>query len=113
MTHEYKQTLARKIRTLRKKHRLTQEKFAERIQVHPSYIGPMEKGFKVPSVQILDRIAEAFEIPLYELFIPNEEERAAGLYINKLSRILNRMDTDEQEFVLNVARNAYKTFKRN
>jgi DNA-binding XRE family transcriptional regulator len=46
---------------------LTQEKLAERIDINPVYMGQIERGFRVPTVDVLLRIAKALKVRLRDI----------------------------------------------
>lgn len=60
--------LSKKIRKRRKELDITQENLAEKIGVSRVYIGYLEQGRNVPSLEILEKIAKALKIKLSELF---------------------------------------------
>ena len=60
--------LGRNISRLRKKKSLSQEKLAEAVDIHASYIGQIERGMKYPSLKVLFKIADSLEVKITELF---------------------------------------------
>lgn len=66
--------LGEKIRGLRKKREVTQEKFAEYLGVTPQAVSRWESGICYPDVELLPAIANFFSVTLDELF---EAEKAA------------------------------------
>jgi transcriptional regulator with XRE-family HTH domain len=58
-TPELRHALARKIRELRLKKGITQERLAFLAGLHPTYISMLENGRKSPTVDALERIARA------------------------------------------------------
>jgi transcriptional regulator with XRE-family HTH domain len=46
---------------------LTQEKLAERIDINPVYMGQIERGYRVPTVDVLLRIARALKVHLRDI----------------------------------------------
>jgi XRE family transcriptional regulator, regulator of sulfur utilization len=55
------------IRRFRKHAGLTQEKLAEKADLHPVYVGELERGEETASVDALVRVARALGIKLREL----------------------------------------------
>ena len=55
------------IRKHRKQAGLTQERLAERIDINPVYMGQIERGYRVPTVDVLLRIARALKVHLRDL----------------------------------------------
>ncbi len=56
-----------KIRIERTKRKLSQEKLSELSDISKTYIGSIERGESVPTIDILNKIAIAFEMELKEL----------------------------------------------
>ena len=56
------------IRRSRKAAKLTQEALAEKVHLNPKYIGEIERGEKIISIEALMRIAETVKVPLSEFF---------------------------------------------
>ena len=69
--------LGKRIRELRKARLLTQEELAELADLHPTYIGGIERGEKNPSIQSLLKIAEGLEVDIKDLISP-VSGKAAG-----------------------------------
>lgn len=53
----------------RKKARLSQEALAEKADIHPNYVGRIERGECSPNIQILIRIAKALGIHPHKFFL--------------------------------------------
>ena len=53
---------------IREKKNLTQQKLADKVGIHLSYIGNIEIGAKQPSLETLFRIAEELEVKVSDLF---------------------------------------------
>lgn len=67
-----------KIKELRKTHNLTYAEFGSKTGVSGSYISQIEKNKRKPSLEILSRIVDAFDISLAELLNEKEEEFNIG-----------------------------------
>ncbi|MBI2263592.1 MAG: helix-turn-helix transcriptional regulator [Armatimonadetes bacterium] len=101
--------ISKKIRKLRSTLHLSQEAFAEKIGVHPSYIGPIEKGIKVPSLSTLERISKVFGVPMYHFFI-EEVTSEPSVYVYELNHLLTGRTATEQELFLRIIRDILGTF---
>ena len=66
-----RRTLAKKIKLLRFSRGWSQETLAELCGFHRSYIANIESGKHNVSLDNLERIAEAFEVPIAELLNPD------------------------------------------
>ena len=53
--------LGRRIRTLRQKQQLTQERLAEAIDMSPSFLGHIERGTRVASLETLVKICNVLD----------------------------------------------------
>lgn len=69
--------VGRRIRYYRKRKNLSQEKLAELCNLHPTYIGQVERGEKNASLESICRISEGLGVSLERLFehLSREEER--------------------------------------
>ena len=71
--------MARNLRRLRVAQGISQEKLAVDAAVDRSYLGGLERQAENPTVDLLDRIADALSVPMAALFTPpgaGEEEPA-------------------------------------
>jgi transcriptional regulator with XRE-family HTH domain len=59
--------LGSRIRHFREAVHLTQEELSERAMLHPTYVGYIERGQRLPSLRALERLAKALSIPLATL----------------------------------------------
>lgn len=57
-----------KVRELRLKQNISQEKLAEKANVHRTYIGMIERAEKNITLINIDKIANALEVNIYDLF---------------------------------------------
>lgn len=102
--------IGRKINEIRHRSHLTQVEFAEAIDVHPSYIGPIEKGRKCPSFHTLLRIAQQFQIPVYEFFLDLDEGVDEPLL--ELNLLLSSHPEAERQMVLDLARSLLRNLEK-
>jgi len=64
---KYRKVLGENIRTHRRNLKWSQEKLAEKADLHPNYIGDIERGEENISVDALRRIATALKVQLSDL----------------------------------------------
>jgi transcriptional regulator with XRE-family HTH domain len=70
-----KKLIGARIKELRRKAGLTQEELAERVGLDSRHLSRLEVGRHFPSLQSLERIAAALDVPLAEFFqFPGEED---------------------------------------
>ena len=53
----------------RKKADLSQEELAEKADIHPNYVGRIERGECTPTLTILLKVAKALDVRLYKIFL--------------------------------------------
>ena len=66
--NEYLKLFAQRVRALREKQGLTQEKLAERSDLHRTYIGMVERLERNPSLVCIHKIAKGLGVHITELF---------------------------------------------
>ena len=59
--------LGQRIRYYRRQHKLSQERLAELSDLHPTYIGQIERGEKNATIESIYKISIALDIPMSKL----------------------------------------------
>lgn len=67
VTQKNRKLLGDGIRKHRKLMGLTQEKLAEKVDINPVYFGQIERGYRVPTVDVLLKIANALNVRLRDI----------------------------------------------
>ena len=107
--------LPSRIRTFRNSMAMTQERFAEEVDVHATYISRIESGKKLPTLIIVCKIADVLGIDIYELLIDEAEANSYDHKRRRLVTILNESrpsDIDTYSTLLNALHKKYKKRKR-
>ena len=65
---EISKLIGQRIRNYRTQQKLSQEKLAELSGCHPTYIGQVERGEKNATLESIEKIASALNLPLAQLF---------------------------------------------
>lgn len=60
--------IGQRIRNYRTQQGLSQEKLAELSGCHPTYIGQIERGEKNATIESIEKISNALDVPLSKLF---------------------------------------------
>ena len=68
MAKNLQSELGKRIRTLRKEKKWSQEELAAECNLHWTYIGQVERGERNPTLQSIQVISEAFGLKISELF---------------------------------------------
>ena len=109
-----------RLREMREAKNLSQGDVEKRTGLLRCYISRVENGHTVPAVETLEKLARAFEVPLYQLFYegkevpqvpsllkrnPSEEggwgsTGTDARYLNKLRRLLGKSNENDRKLVL-------------
>lgn len=84
------ESVGNRIRELRKAKGWTQEQLAEAAGLHYSYIGGVERGDRNISLETLEKIVGAFEVPAVELFNFEEDTEHRKVYDEHMTLIAAR-----------------------
>lgn len=101
-----KDTVAHKIRTLRKKANLTQYQLAERASLSEETIGAIERGKFSPKLETLQKIASAFHLSLHQ-FVQSEEKKSPSALdenVEKIDSLLRVRSLEDLEMVEHMLR---------
>jgi transcriptional regulator with XRE-family HTH domain len=112
-----------RLRELREEKKLSQGDIEKRTGLLRCYISRVENGHTVPAIETLEKMARAFEVPLYQLFYEGEEppnvpalfkkkssdEGAWGSvgknarFLNKLRQALAKSNEEDRKIILLMA----------
>ena len=112
-----------RLRAMREEKKLSQGDIEKRTGLLRCYVSRVENGHTVPAVETLEKLARAFEVPLYQLFYEGEEppkvpallkqkssdEGAWGnygkdaRYLRKLRQALGKSNEDNRKIILLMA----------
>ena len=92
-----------RIRKTRKQEGLSIENFALRCDIHPSYVGHIERGMQNPTLSTLERISQGLRISMEDLFkdidTPINVENAA---IRHLSQVISELSPEQAQQLLQI-----------
>ena len=102
--------IGKRIKEVRIKLDLTQEELADKAELHPSYIGQVERGSKKVSIQTLDKITRALNIPLKSIydFSENPCMTEKDLLVAELFGILKNKNIKDRKFLIDIMRRISK-----
>ena len=111
--------IGEKLKALRAQKNLSQGDIQKRTGLLRCYISRIENGHTVPSVDTLEKMARALEIPMYRLFtddnrvkkpnIPTERARSRAVIskqdreLRTLAKLLPRMNEKDRGILLHMA----------
>jgi len=112
-----------RLRAMRVEKKLSQGDIEKRTGLLRCYISRVENGHTVPAVETLEKMARAFEVPVYQLFYDGEEPPALpnllkrkssaesewgssgkdARYLSKLRRVLGKANEQDRKLVMQMA----------
>jgi len=90
--------LGLKIKELRKKRKISQEKFSEMIELNPRQVVRIENGESFPTADNLEKIAAALDVTVQDLFY-NEAYIPDEMLKDKICAGLNNMGSRELRLI--------------
>lgn len=104
-------TIGRQIRKRRAELGLTQEKLAERCDLSLSYMGAVERGDKIPSLETFIRIANALEVSSDRL-LSGVLLVGGHIVASELYEAMKELPGQEQRRILNVVQTMVSDSRR-
>ena len=115
--------LSDRLRQLRKEKKFSQGDIEKKSGLLRCYISRVENGHTVPAIETLEKLAQALEVPIYQLFydsqgppkLPNYLKRKASdnapwgstrkgeIYLHKLIRYLRKASDSDRQLLLVLA----------
>jgi len=123
--------IADRLRRFRQAKSLSQGDIEKRTGLLRCYISRVENGVTVPSIETLEKITCALEIPLYQLFYTDEEQprldplpppdgerdwtygRASRSYLARLTHALAAMSENDRSLLLHMAGGMVRMHRHN
>jgi transcriptional regulator with XRE-family HTH domain len=107
------------LRSLREEKGLSQGDIEKRTSLLRCYISRVENGHTVPSVMTLEKVAQALEIPLYQIFYGHEDSPGAKeslggrsgkeeRFLRKIRGAMSQMNERDRRLLLGLARKLAK-----
>lgn len=95
--------IGRRIQALRKQRRMSQEELALLSDIHPAYLGRVERGEKCPTVQTLFKISQGLKVPLPQLMdIDAPLEHTNLEAIERIKNALSGLDAEEAVMIAEI-----------
>lgn len=95
-------TVGKRLRAYRASLGFSQEKLAEKAGLHPTYIGQVERGEKNLTIESLEKITKALEIPMADVFEKIEDRRDESNFSMKAYDLLSHKSMAEREKFYNI-----------
>jgi transcriptional regulator with XRE-family HTH domain len=91
--------LGERIKEIRKAKGLTQEQLAELVDIEQKHVSRIELGKNAPTIDRLEMIAEALNVPMASFFDSGNQEANAAKAV-KLERMVRELDEDYRRIIL-------------
>ena len=118
-----------RLRSLREEKKLSQGDLEKRTGLLRCYISRVENGHTIPSVETLEKLARAMEMPLYQVLYDGQEPPVAleggakrsdkwgsagkdARFLNKLCRFLAMTTADDRQLLLSFAQQLTRKQRR-
>lgn len=115
--------LGERLRELREKKNLSQGDVQERSGLLRAYLSRVENGHTIPTIETLEKLAKALEIPIYQLFYEGSEPPQSlnlrvwkspdenlwgssgedAVLLKQLRRLLPKIDDAKRKLILHLA----------
>ena len=83
--------LGEALRLIRVYHDLKQKQVAGRLEISTSYLSEIEKGHKVPTLDLIQRYSSAFGVPVSSILFFAEQVESGGSYDRARSFVAGKM----------------------
>ncbi|SEB20876.1 helix-turn-helix domain-containing protein [Paenibacillus sp. 276b] len=106
-------SVGERIRAIRKAKGLTQQQLAELSGLDDAYVGSLERGERNFSIDTLEKIVVALNVPVQDLIMSIDNDKESMLRRNALdeySEIINNLKTKEIVIVKNILKELRRAF---
>jgi transcriptional regulator with XRE-family HTH domain len=120
--------IGERLKTLREQKKMSQGDIEKKTSLLRCYISRVENGHTVPSIETLEKMARALEVPMYQLFYDGDEPPAPELpkigdegwgssgrdarTLGRFRRLLRRTSKADQKLLMFVAQKMSQKKKR-
>lgn len=100
--------IGKQIRPIRNAQGITLEELSFKSGLNAAHLGQIERGLRNPTIETLERIADALEVPFMELICVSEQDlhksNDTDIIKRKIDAQLSSMTLDELEDILRIIR---------
>src|SRR3989344_8152370 len=97
-----KELVGRRLRELRKKRRLTQERLAEKASVDLKYLGSIERGSENPTIGTLEKLATALSVKVSQMLEFEHQLKGEISLRRRIGQMLDKCDEQELQIILKI-----------
>lgn len=108
MKTDVKMLVGRRIKSLRKASRLTQEQLAERANLHAKYVSSLECGRENPTLDVFLKISSALGLEVADIFSFEHEIEDARQIRKAITALLTDTDPERLRMVFKIVKAVLK-----
>ena len=94
--------IGQRIRAYRLRRGLTQEELAEKADLHPTYIGQVERGGKNMTILSMEKLFEALDVSFSEFFEHFGQKSERNGIASKCYTLINSKSKSEQKLIYDI-----------
>jgi len=115
--------ISERLRSIRQEKQISQGELERRTGLKRCYISRVENGHTIPSIDTLEKLARAMEIPLYQIFYDGDQPPAppptlparksvndtwgfegdSARFLQRLRQLLGRISDHDRQIILHLA----------
>jgi len=95
-------SVGKRLRSYRQEQRISQERLAELAGLHPTYIGQVERGEKNLTIESLEKITGALQVPMASVFERIEERKDESNYALMAYDLISSKKQESREQLYNI-----------
>ncbi len=100
--------MGNRIREIRHLKSLTIQQLADGISIDPSFLGQIERGVGIPSLNTLSRLADYFKVPLKDLFDFEDRKGPSDFLVREATSLLQRRPRKDRERAVKILKELFK-----
>lgn len=101
---DIREQLGRRIRDLRRKRGLTQERLAEAASVDVKYLGNIERGKENPTIGTLEKLANTLSVKVHQILDCEHEVTGKQVLQRRITQMLRECNERELQIILRLVR---------
>lgn len=101
-----------RIRMYRNEKGYTQEELAEKCNLHPTYVGQVERGERNASILSVEKIATGLDVPISDLFKDIPRSAKYDSNAEKILRVISILDKRDQVKMFHIIENVLDLKKK-
>ena len=107
-------TIGKRLREMRTQKGISQENLALSAELHPTYIGRLERGEKCPTIDTIYKLAKALEVPIIDLFdIPTGTRACDTSAMYRIETVISELSAEDAAAIAEIVERIAELKKHN